>query len=111
MIVASLLLQENSNLLPMAELIRNVNKIYDYINKRGVNTVLTLPPNPLAILSAVHGLGFTTQKSQKQKKGKSDSIDINLEPKSDPKTVLALSYYSNVFFQNMVMDSAVAILL
>ena len=44
-------------------------------------------------------------------KGKNEVVDIVLEPKSDPKKVLALSYYSNVFFQNMVMDSVVAILL
>mgnify|MGYP006907106674 CR=1 FL=1 len=60
MIVASLLLQENGTLLPMPDLIRNVGKIYDYIMKRNVNTVLTLPPNPVSILSAVQGLGFKT---------------------------------------------------
>lgn len=72
---------------------------------------MTLEPQIHTITKIVNKLGFKVQKSAIQPKGKNDEMEVILAAREDEKTLLSLSYYSNMLLMKFIIDCAICYVL
>ena len=114
MLVASLILQEKSEVMTFTDLYKNCRKLYSYIKaRRNVPMIDDLPPSYGEVRKTAKSLGFKVVQTQHQKfKRTQRALEVNLEKKSPEwKVLLGLSYYSNTLLQGIKLDSVISKLL
>ena len=65
-------------------------------------------PSRANVLDNIKKLGFECVEEKTKEKSKKMNYSISLDHKKDQKVLMGLSYYSNNFMQNVVMDSNIS---
>lgn len=60
-VVASILMSNKSDKLPLSMLMRHCLRVYQYIRQSNINTIMSIEPSKSAVLTVLSGLGFKTQ--------------------------------------------------
>ena len=65
-------------------------------------------PSRVNVLDHIKKLGFQCTEEKSKRKSKKKNYIISLDHKKDQKVLMGLSYYSNNFMQNVVMDANIS---
>jgi len=110
-LVSCVLLQEQAKSVTVSSVLSSCNKLFSYLKKRNVNSTMTLPATTESITNIIKRLDFKLQKLAVQPKGKSDEKEVILSAREDQKTLLSLSYYSNMLVMQFIMDCCICYIL
>lgn len=110
-LVSCVLLQEQAKSVTVSSVLASCNKLFKFLKKRNVNSTMTLSATKDSIINIIKRLGFKLQKLAVQPKGKNDEMEVVLSAREDQKTLLSLSYYSNMLVMQFIMDCCICYIL